>query len=110
VGERTFGQGIVRSIVPLKDGVGSLKLPIASYFRPNGKAMNRYPAAKDSDDWGVTPDPGQEVSLTDEELNEFEKDRSARDVLGNTESPKSEFVDRQLQKAKEYFRTRLEEK
>ena len=27
VGERTFGQGVVRSLIPLKEGVGTLKLP-----------------------------------------------------------------------------------
>jgi carboxyl-terminal processing protease len=71
IGERTFGQGIVRSILPLRDGIGSLKLPVASYFRPSGKTMNRYPGATESDDWGVTPDSGYEVALTEEELKEF---------------------------------------
>src|SRR5262249_40844318 len=41
VGERTYGQGIVRSLFQLKSGVGAVKLPVAAYYRPNGKAMNR---------------------------------------------------------------------
>jgi carboxyl-terminal processing protease len=58
VGERTFGQGIVRSLVQLKSGLGALKLPIAAYYRPSGRNVNRYPVSKDSDDWGVSPDEG----------------------------------------------------
>jgi carboxyl-terminal processing protease len=67
VGERTFGQGIVRSIVKLKNGVGALKLPVAAYYRPSGKNVNRYPAARDSDDWGVIPDEGYGVAAEDEQ-------------------------------------------
>jgi len=62
VGERTFGQGIVRSLIQLKSGIGALKLPVATYYRPNGKSVNRFPASKDSDDWGVTPDEGYAVA------------------------------------------------
>src|SRR6185295_12090220 len=70
VGERTFGQALVRSLISLKGGVGTLKLPVATYYRPNGKNMNRFPDAKESDEWGVTPDRGCEVALTDEELKQ----------------------------------------
>jgi carboxyl-terminal processing protease len=58
IGERTFGQGIVRTIVQLKGGMGALKLPVAAYYRPSGKNVNRYPTSKDTDDWGVSPDEG----------------------------------------------------
>jgi carboxyl-terminal processing protease len=33
VGERTFGQAVVRSLIPLQGGVGTLKLPVATYYR-----------------------------------------------------------------------------
>ena len=107
IGERTFGQGIVRTIVQLKSGVGALKLPIAAYYRPNGKAMNRYPGSKDSDDWGVSPDPGYEVVLSDEEFNEFQRESSVRSGLSNEPTPKTEFKDRQLQKALEWLTMKL---
>jgi carboxyl-terminal processing protease len=68
VGERTFGQGIVRTIVKLKGGLGALKLPVAAYYRPDGRTMNRYPDAKDSDDWGVTPDAGYAVEPGDDAM------------------------------------------
>jgi carboxyl-terminal processing protease len=68
IGERTFGQGIVRSIVKLTNGLGALKLPVASYYRPSGKNVNRYPGAKDSDDWGVTPNEGYATSSSKEAM------------------------------------------
>jgi carboxyl-terminal processing protease len=107
VGERTFGQGVVRSLIPLSSGVGTLKLPVATYYRSNGKNMNRFPDAKDSDDWGVSPDTGYEIALTDEELKHYEKDRAARDVL-NSEAAKIEFRDHQLLKALDYLQAQLE--
>lgn len=69
VGERTFGQGIVRSILKLKNGAGALKLPIAAYYRPSGKNVNRYPASKDADDWGVIPDQGYEIASEELQLS-----------------------------------------
>jgi carboxyl-terminal processing protease len=103
IGERTFGQGVVKSLFPLKSGIGAVKVPIAAYYRPSGKSMNRYPTSNDSDDWGVRPDSGFEVLATDEELKEYEKDRAARDVLNS--NAVSEFRDRQLQSALEYVLT-----
>jgi len=105
IGERTFGQGIVRTIVKLESGVGALKLPIAAYYRPNGKSMNRYPGSKDSDDWGVTPDPGYEVVLSDEEFNELLQKTSR--LVSNEPTPKAEFEDRQLQKALEWLTMKM---
>lgn len=103
IGERTFGQGIVRSLFQLKSGVGAVKLPVAAFYRPSGKAMNRYPDSKDSDDWGVTPDAGYEVALTREELSEYEHEQSAGDALYNDQRPTPEFQDRQLEKAVDYL-------
>ena len=99
VGERTFGQAIVRTLVSLRGGTGALKLPIAAYYRPSGKTMNRYPDSKDTDDWGVKPDTGFAVAITDEELQQYERYRIERDILNNPESPKTKFMDAQLQKA-----------
>jgi len=107
VGERTFGQAIVRTILNLKSGVGAVKLPIAEYFRPSGKSVNRFPNSKDSDVWGVSPDPGYEVVLTDGELKQYEKDRAARDVLTHEGAVEAKFNDRQLQKALEWVQAQL---
>jgi len=101
VGERTFGQGIVRSLLPLKGGIGALKLPVAAYYRPSGKNVNRYPQSKETDEWGVLPNAGCEIAMTDEELAQFERD-FGRDVLSAVERP-VEFEDRQLRRALEYL-------
>jgi|GEM_PF-2796185 len=110
VGERTFGQAIVRSILNLKSGVGAVKLPIAVYYRPNGKSVNRYPNSKDTDDWGVSPNPGYEVMMTDEELKQFEKRRVGWDALSSDGVPEGKFRDRQLQKALEWVAMQLKTK
>src|SRR5262245_17590060 len=77
IGERTFGQAIVRTIIPLKGG-GALKLPVAVYYRPNGRNINRYPNSADTDEWGVRPDPGLELTLTAEESKQAGLARIAR--------------------------------
>ena len=107
VGERTFGQGVVRSLIPLPEGVGTLKLPVATYYRPNGKNMNRFPGAKDSDEWGVSPDPGYEIALTDEESRQYQKARAAREVLNGYPREEVGFQDRQLQKALDCVQAQL---
>ena len=107
VGERTFGQGLVRSLIPLQEGVGTLKLPVATYYRPNGKNMNRFPGAKDSDEWGVSPDPGCEIALTDEERKQYEKASAAREVLNGDSTQQVEFQDRQLEKALDCVQAQL---
>jgi carboxyl-terminal processing protease len=99
VGERTYGQGLVKSLIELKGGIGVLKLPVAAYYRPNGKNMNRYPNAKESDDWGIRPDPGYEVVMTDEDLKQYENYRNQRDVLNNGPGPATDFRDLPLAKA-----------
>jgi len=110
MGERTFGQGIVRSIFQLKSGVGAMKLPIAAYYRPNGKSVNRYPDAKDSDDWGVTPDAGFEISLSEQELKQYDKYRAARDAYNAEPASQVEFHDAQMQQALDWIAARLENK
>ena len=110
IGERTFGQGIVRTIVRLPGGSGALKIPIASYFRPNGKGVNRYPDAKDSDDWGVQPEDGYEVTFSELELKQLMEDRRERTILNKGRSPKTPFQDRQLTKALDWIHHQLTSK
>lgn len=39
VGEKTFGKGIVQSVIPFKDG-SAVKLTIAKYYLPNGECIH----------------------------------------------------------------------
>jgi len=43
------------------------------------------------------------VALSDQELKEFEKSLNEREILGPNAGAKSEFLDRQLQKALQYL-------
>ncbi len=69
IGERSYGKGSVQKLLRL-GGQGeqqsAVKLTTETYWRPNGKNMDRKLAEKDgSTEWGVTPDI--EVPTTKEE-------------------------------------------
>jgi len=120
VGERTWGKGSVQNVIELEGGKSALKLTTAGYLRPNGHNIHRATDAKETDEWGVMPDPGFEIKLDEKELASLFEHRRKRDILlvnhsakpkedgpppeaAKTEEPKSDFVDRQLQKALEYL-------
>jgi len=56
MGTRSFGKGVIQSIMPLPFQLGMLQLTNAEYLRPNGANIHRRVDAVDSDDWGVVPD------------------------------------------------------
>jgi len=123
VGERTWGKGSVQNVIELEDGHSALKLTTASYRRPNGKNIHRFPDAKDTDEWGVMPDAGFEIKLTDSEMYALIQDRRSRDILvlqpppgkdivpkksqPSSQEKKPAFVDRQLEAAIKYLTTEL---
>jgi carboxyl-terminal processing protease len=71
VGERSFGKGSVQNVIDLEDGNSVLKLTTASYRRPNGHNIHRFPDSKKSEEWGVKPDANYEVELSTEEFKEL---------------------------------------
>src|ERR1700724_3530100 len=72
----------------MENHVSTLKLTTASYWRPSGKNIHRFPDAKDTDEWGVKPDKGFEVPMKDEERLEYMLSRGERDVVhGKPGSP-----------------------
>ena len=90
IGERSYGKGSVQNIQPF-DG-GEIKLTTASFWRPSGKNLNKSSTSgKEEEDWGVIPD--KVVKL------------SPRERRGKT--AKSEFKDKQLDKALEYLRGQI---
>jgi carboxyl-terminal processing protease len=122
IGERSYGKGSVQNIIEMEGHKSALKLTTASYWRPSGKNIHRFPDSKESDEWGVRPDPGFEVALKDDERIEYLYYRRDRDALPGKAGPrpikaktekakdkeKGPFEDRTLQKALEYIRGRLE--
>ena len=63
IGERTWGKGSVQNVIDLEGGASALKLTTASYHRPSGKNIHRFPKAKDTDDWGVMPNDDFKVEF-----------------------------------------------
>jgi carboxyl-terminal processing protease len=56
IGTKSYGKGVVQQIINLRDG-GSLKVTIASWYRPNGQNINKK---------GITPD--KVVKLSDADI------------------------------------------
>ena len=107
IGERTWGKGSVQNVIELENGSSALKLTTASYHRPSGKNIHRFPKAKETDEWGVLPDKDYKVEFTTKQLREYLDYRRDRDVISEKGPPVSSFKDTQLTKALEYLRKEL---
>jgi len=117
IGERTWGKGSVQTLIQLDSGKSLLKLTTASYRRPSGKNIHRFPDAKETDEWGVMPDAGFKIDLDNEEMVRLIQDRRERDVLQppakdgekktNAKDKSPAPVDRQLQAAVKYLNAEL---
>ncbi|HCD00446.1 MAG TPA: S41 family peptidase, partial [Planctomycetaceae bacterium] len=99
VGERTWGKGSVQNVIQLEGGSSALKLTTASYHRPSGRNIHRFPNSKPTDVWGVMPDKGLEVKMSRLDMIRYQEYRRKRDVIQDGGPPKSDFVDSQLAKA-----------
>lgn len=62
LGTRSYGKGSVQEVSELKYGGGTLKYTIALYELANGRTIHR---TEDAEDWGVDPDPGMVVPMSD---------------------------------------------
>ena len=114
IGHRSYGKGSVQNLIELEDHESALKLTVATYWRPSGKNIHRFKDAKDTDDWGVTPDEGYEVKLTPEEQEAWYFARRDRDLLSSHNPGKlkpdkdgKQYVDKVLDKGMEYVRGEL---
>ena len=89
VGQRSYGKGSVQHIIELEDGNSVLKLTVATYQRPSGKNIHRFKEAKDSDEWGVSPDPGLEVKLGRRDYELWTHGRRDRDAISHARKPRN---------------------
>lgn len=85
IGERSFGKGTVQELIPMQAGRTRLKLTLASFWRPSGrnihrKGDDRQASLASGEDWGVSPNEGGAVDLSDEEYVRWIKARFQRDV------------------------------
>ncbi len=114
VGRAHLGQGERAEHHPARRGPSALKLTMATYWRPNEKNIHRHKDAKETDDWGVRPDPGYEVILETEEFQKMVANRRKRDIVrnGNGGAPAAVEdqpgeLDRQLQRAIECLKQQI---
>ncbi len=111
IGSRSFGKGSVQTIHGFEAN-SILKLTTATFWRPNGRNLNRGNSPHKDDDtveWGVKPNEGFDIRLTKKEENDlFDHQRDSEIIRGTKASDaKSEFRDRQLDAAVEYLRGQI---
>lgn len=88
LGTRTYGKGLVQTVVQL-DRVrgGHLKFTTQKYYLPSGRLIQRE---NDSATWGVDPNPGFFVPVTDDEqLARFLRRRDFDAITGTTDNATS---------------------
>ena len=84
-----------------------MKFTVATYWRPSGHDINRPAEDGKKVPWGVTPNEGFVVPVTDQQrqkLLEFEQDREIAALTGA--KPPPEVPDLVLQKAVEYLESK----
>ena len=81
IGERTWGKGSVQNVIELEEGNSVLKLTTASYCRPSGKNIHRFPDSTEDDDWGVMPDEGYAIEHDDADVARLYVQQRRRDII-----------------------------
>ena len=115
-GSRTFGKGTVQDLIQLEPNRSVLRLTTSSYWRPSGKNIDRTVLVPpEPGQYGVLPDPGLDVSLSDEETMNIRRLRTLRDLNGIRPDPDQPGVesaewlesDEAMQKAIEHPQARM---
>jgi C-terminal peptidase prc len=111
MGERSYGKGSVQNIQPFEGG--ELKFTTASFWRPSGKNLNKSSTSgKDDEDWGVLPNPGFTINLSEKEREQLYEHQLDSQVILNKNLPakpkkQPQFQDRQLETALSYLRSQI---
>ncbi len=94
IGQRSYGKGSVQNVIDLEGGKAALRVTSAYYFPPSQRNIHKRPKAKDTDEWGVHPDPGFDVVLNEEASKKiFQRLRDRGNPLFKPNTPGSEAVD-----------------
>jgi len=112
VGERSYGKGSVQNILDFKATGGQLKMTTASFWRPNGKNLNKSSTkGTDDEDWGVRPDKDFLVELSRKERDDLAIYQRDVEIIPRRDLPPKEkkevFKDKQLEKGLEYLRGQI---
>lgn len=110
MGERSYGKGSVQNIQPFEGG--ELKLTTASFWRPNGKNLNKSSTSgKEEDEWGVSPNKGFSLKLSERERDDLYEHQHDSEIIPRRDLPvkekKPEFKDLQLEMALKYLRGQI---
>ncbi len=111
MGERSYGKGSVQNIQPFEEG--EIKLTTATFWRPNGKNLNKSTTkGKDDEDWGVTPNQGYLIKLSPKERDELEDHLRNKEIIARKDAPtkdpsKPSFKDTQLESALKHLRNQI---
>jgi carboxyl-terminal processing protease len=84
IGTRSYGKGSVQDVLQLPDGAGTVKITTARYYLPSGTSPHRAVGASR---WGVEPDTGFRVPMTEEQSIARAAARQLREAGGATSSP-----------------------
>jgi C-terminal peptidase prc len=112
MGERSYGKGSVQNIVDFKPTGAQIKMTTASFWRPNGKNLNKSSTkGTDDEDWGVRPDKGFLIELSRKERDDLATYLRDVEIIPRRDlpakEPKEVFKDRQLDKALDYLRGQI---
>ena len=106
MGERSYGKGSVQTIQPFEGG--EIKLTTASFWRPNGKNLNKASTSgEETDEWGVTPNKGFIMNLSEPDHYALKKHNDDADVIGPMDPSAKNFKDRQLGMALDYLKMQI---
>jgi carboxyl-terminal processing protease len=102
VGERSFGKGSVQNIIPLEGNREAMKLTTARYYPPSGRNIDRKGNDSQETQWGVVPDPGMDVQVTELQRSQWAFLQRDRNIWKNgslEEPPAPPLVDAVLERA-----------
>ncbi len=112
-GQRSYGKGTVQQVFELENDQTALKFTTARFYRPSGKNIHRTEEMDQDDQWGVSPNAGLELEMTDLQdlyLNRrWRKRGDPRVTTAERRPPAPKFAgDPLLKLVVEHIRNRLE--
>ncbi len=109
MGEQSYGKAMVQNLIQMQKGMSSLKLTTASYWRPSEQPIDRHDEVfKESKLWGILPNEGFEVKITERDVLNLLRDRSLRDLEGLMGNENGELLETVRKSRKEMFRPGIE--
>jgi len=115
LGTRTYGKASVQEVRTLPYNEGTLKFTTAHYYLPSGRNLNRMPESSVA--WGVDPDPGFVIPVSDDDYIEMFRARREYEIIRENHEPadactgpewiREHLLDEQLAVAAEALQTRM---